>query len=142
MIPKALGQLLGLLTPVEARLGGALLGIEAALALRIICRLAASASAFLWGRSRMDAPGQYGDRCADGWPDRRLSGWRTAWGHVANGGEDGCAGRSLWDRRRNGVEGSFRNDHRKPMPIRQGVVTEATAGRPGDGWYGGGGNGG
>ena len=49
MIPKALGQLLGLLTPVEARVGGVLLGIEAALALRIIYRLAASASAFLSG---------------------------------------------------------------------------------------------
>jgi hypothetical protein len=34
MIAKALGQLLGLLTPVEARVGGVLLGIEAALALR------------------------------------------------------------------------------------------------------------
>jgi hypothetical protein len=49
MIPKALGQLLGLLTPVEVRVGGVLLGIEAALALRIIYRLAASASALLSG---------------------------------------------------------------------------------------------
>jgi hypothetical protein len=49
MIAKALGQLLGLLTPVEARVGGVLLGIEAALALRIIYRLAVSAVAFLSG---------------------------------------------------------------------------------------------
>jgi hypothetical protein len=49
MIPKALGQLLGLLTPVEARVGGVLLGLEAVLALRIIYGLAASASAFLSG---------------------------------------------------------------------------------------------